>query len=301
MHPTTLSGGESRRLIRILILSVALVGAATSASSQVVVGGDTEPGFIEVRGTAGADQLTLEVDGDVQIGRGGANAADANLIVYDPTSALATEPAFEFNSSQANLSLGSGSAGAVGKDGDLTLEDGTGNAAIRLEGSAADLFLGFNGGDGDLLLTRSNGVETVSLSGNSGALILGGGGTAGDVLVRDGAAVTNFAVDGITGDVTNAFGGEGLAKAWCKVDGDGNLLAGFRCTSATRFVSGVYFVDFTALATDITSRPFLVSCTSQATSGTCQDAQASYSADDLSRIVVTTDTADDGAFTLVIF
>ncbi|MEO1083626.1 MAG: hypothetical protein AAFY88_05240, partial [Acidobacteriota bacterium] len=186
-------------------------------------------------------------------------------------------------------------------DGDLILEDGAGAVAMAFNGSEADATLGFDGGDGDLVLTRSAGTTTVSLSGNSAAITLGSNGSSGDVIVKDGTGSDTFVVNGFTGDVTNSLGGNGLAKAWCQVDGAGNLIAGFRCSSVQRIASGNYFVDFTALATDITSRPFLASCTSLVTNAVCTDVRATTSSDDLSRIVVTTDTSDDGAFTVVIF
>jgi hypothetical protein len=69
---------------------------------------------------------------------------------------------------------------------------------------------------------------------------------------------------GSTGNVTNPFSNDpdesnGLVKAWAKINADGSIDACWRCNTSggeTRRVStGLYEVDFTPLATDITGRP----------------------------------------------
>jgi hypothetical protein len=66
--------------------------------------------------------------------------------------------------------------------------------------------------------------------------------------------------------VTNLFSNDenasnGLVKAWAQINGDGAIVACWRCNtdpSETRRIGeGQYEVDFTPLATDITGRPRL--------------------------------------------
>jgi hypothetical protein len=92
------------------------------------------------------------------------------------------------------------------------------------------------------------------------------GGATGDARLRlrneDGANAVDLQAS--TGNVTNLFSNEpdqsnGLVKAWARINANGTIAACWRCNkdpSETRRISaGLYEVDFTPLATDITGRP----------------------------------------------
>jgi hypothetical protein len=69
-------------------------------------------------------------------------------------------------------------------------------------------------------------------------------------------------LDAKRGNVTNLFSDDedesnGLVKAWARIDADGSVDACWRCDKGEtgRTSTGIYKVDFTPLATDITGRP----------------------------------------------
>ncbi len=91
-------------------------------------------------------------------------------------------------------------------------------------------------------------------------LKLGRSGNDGDLIVRDSSKVSSVQIDGDTGDVTNSFAGNGLVKAWARINSNGSVASCWRCNpAATSLISnpGSYQVDFTPVSTDITGRPRL--------------------------------------------
>lgn len=265
--------GIHRRARRLLFpLTIALLFAGT-AGAQVVVGGASVDGHLKVRTTTDADALLFEVDPTgavVRVGTHGANAVDTDFEVIDHNNGA---PALSVDSSSAILSIG-----------DATSSD-----------------------DGDLFVYDDSGNVTLTVNGNTGALILGTAGQDGDFLVRNGAGSDTFVVDGETGTATQPLGAEGLLKAWCRVDAAGNFIDGYRCTDGMvdgttypyRSALGTYFVDFTALGTDITSRPVVVTCTGLDTTQ-CRGAAARFQTD-TSVIKVFTGEAEDDPFTILVF
>ena len=257
------------RLCTILaVVMVVTLGLAATASAQLAI-----------KRSSGGLVFATE-DFAVQVGRGGSvdQRSDTDLIVYDPNG-TSIEAAFHFNASQADLHLGSGDPMISGRDGDLYLEDGHGQATVLLDGSDGRLLLGVAGQDGDLWL-------------------------------RDSANTVTLQVDGQSGNLTNAFSGNGVVKAWARINANGTVESCFRCnTSATETRSiagaGSYEVDFTPLATDISSRPR--SAVLDSHSGAVLEGGitlADRSGDASSVFVRTTDpngTDTDIAFTLLIY
>lgn len=100
-----------------------------------------------------------------------------------------------------------------------------------------------------------------------GALSLGSGsveqqGEDGEIYVEDGLGTTTFQVEGLTGNVTQVVSGNGLVKAWAKINEDGTVHSCWNCNSDSmetkllQGMSGPYEVDF-ALG-DISTRPLVV-------------------------------------------
>jgi len=126
-----------------------------------------------------------------------------------------------------------------------------------------DLTLGGGDFDGDLILKDSGGDTVITLDATSGDASLGGGaGQDGDLYIKNATGTTTGAIDGATGNFTNAFGGNGLVKAWARINADGSIASCYKCNTDTGetklLTTGRYEVDFT-FATDITSRPWVCS------------------------------------------
>ena len=188
-------------------------------------------------GAQGGDNRVFEVTNDsVQIGRSGDatnESSDTDLIVYDPFFTFsATEPALHFDASIVVLRLGSGNPTNTGTAGTLLLDNGQGGLGFQLSGGTS--FFG-----------------------------LGSSKSSGNILVRNQSLAGTFVVDGSSGDVRNSLGGDGLVKAWARIDANGTVVSCFRCHAAqTQLLTGsfvdFYEVDFTPLSTDISGRPRLV-------------------------------------------
>ncbi len=158
----------------------------------------------------------------------GAGAANAQAVILDTSDVLVE------NSSGENLvTLGSG--------GDLDL-----GIAMATNG---DLRIFSNAGDVVALLDRAD-------------LTVGGINEDGDIFVTDDAGVTTIQLDGDTGTITNGPEGNGLVKAWARINADGTIASCWNCspqpTLTNRISTGSYEVGFT-FAADITSRPFVCS------------------------------------------
>jgi hypothetical protein len=95
-------------------------------------------------------------------------------------------------------------------------------------------------------------------------LVVGGNTGQGRLRLRNEDGDTGVELRAVDGNVTNLFSNvedesNGLVKAWAKINSDGTIAACWRCnTDASetfRVSTGLYEVDFTPLATDISGRP----------------------------------------------
>jgi hypothetical protein len=109
---------------------------------------------------------------------------------------------------------------------------------------------------------------------------------------------------GSTANVTNLFSNDedesnGLVKAWAKINADGSIAACWRCNTdaseTLRTGTGLYSVDFTPLAPDITGRPR--SATVSGVSATpLATIRMADTAGDASSVNVATNNPTTGAF-----
>ena len=204
-------------------------------------------------------------------------------------------------------------AGGSGRTGDITLRQADGSTTFHTNSGTGTLTLGGGADSGDLILRDSDGTTTtVNLEGRLGLITLGAPGSEdGDIIIYDGnTTLESFRVDGNTGNATNQFGGNGLVKAWARINSDGTIASCYRCntdTTETRRISeGHYEVDFTSISTLMRLRPFLCSLGY----GEVQIIGAGHiicsrrNGDQSSINIVTTsdsNTAADGPFTVVVF
>ena len=88
---------------------------------------------------------------------------------------------------------------------------------------------------------------------------LGKPGNDGDFAVKDAGGIKAVKLDGDTGNVTNSLAGNGLVKAWARINANGSIAACWRCNTdpleTGNVNTGTYEVDFTPLGTDIRARP----------------------------------------------
>jgi hypothetical protein len=104
----------------------------------------------------------------------------------------------------------------------------------------------------------------VSSSDLKANLVVGGNTGQGRLRVRNEDRDNAVELRASTANVTNLFSNDedesnGLVKAWAKINSDGTIAACWRCNTAAnetfRVSEGLYEVDFTPLATDISGRP----------------------------------------------
>jgi hypothetical protein len=104
----------------------------------------------------------------------------------------------------------------------------------------------------------------VSSSDLKANLVVGGNTGNGRLRLRNDDRDTGVELRATDGNVTNLFSNaedesNGLVKAWAKINSDGTIAACWRCNTdpneTRRTATGLYEVDFTPLATDITGRP----------------------------------------------
>ncbi len=176
---------------------------------------------------------------------------------------------------------------------------------------ASTLTLGATGDDGDIVLKDSiNNATTISMDGSFGQITLGGAGSTedGDLTVLDNDGTSSIILDGSSGNVTNQIGGNGLIKAWARINSDGTVASCFRCNQSTaetrKLSTGSYEVDFT-IATDITSRPLGAIVDHHGYSVSFGTAQVGYRSGDTSSVWVITRYPDDAyydrPFTVVVY
>ncbi|MEM1182203.1 MAG: hypothetical protein AAGM22_27895 [Acidobacteriota bacterium] len=190
------------------------------------MGGPSADGFLKVRQAFSLDSLYFEVDpSDSEVNVGSfltGNEIDIDFGVAD------------FNSNQR---------------------------AVLVNGSSSLLEISspISSDDGDFHIYSGGGALIFDVNGSNGSVTIGDTSEDGDLEIVDTSGSRAFNVDGASGDVTQALGGEGLIKAWCRVSSEGILLDGFRCTATTYEGGGQFYTaDFTALATDISARGILM-------------------------------------------
>ena len=102
--------------------------------------------------------------------------------------------------------------------------------------------------------------------GSNGDLWLGTTATSddGDINLSDGISTSySIQLDGAGGTIYNKSTGNGIVKAWAKINSTGTVNSCFRCNTSTastrKLYTGQYEVDFTSVSTSIVTRP--VVCT----------------------------------------
>ncbi len=260
---------------------------------NISLGSSTVGGYLKIRTTNDPTAFIFEADGNsatraVRIGHGGPLITNepTNLLVIDPDfTASFTEPVMEMDSTFGSLTLGSGNSVTPGEDGELFIEDGVGRRNVWLYGF--------------------------------GQAYLGNSGTSGYMALDNGTASwSSIQLAGSTGTLTNQFGGDGLVKAWARINFDGTVASCYRCNldpvETNRIGSagsGIYEVDFTPVGTDISSRPWTCSLGTGAVFGASGEISCVQRSGDPSslfvqiRIPSTTSgtVASDQAYTIVVY
>jgi len=211
-----------------------------------------------------------------------------------------------------NLTLGGGA-----QAGDIILKDATtGLTNFNAQGGYGTLTLGSFGtaGDaGELYIRDSNGTtNNVAIYGTSGDLHLGSGasGDDGDILLHDGSSLWGVQLAGSSGTVYNKSTGNGIVKAWARINSTGTISSSYRTnTSASetrKVATGQYEVDFFPSYFNTYDRPVL--CTighSGSTAFYASEISCTQRSGDPSSIYVVTrhyaGSVVDSNFTIVIF
>jgi hypothetical protein len=144
----------------------------------------------------------------------------------------------------------------------------------------------------------------------SGQAYLGSSGYAGYFALDNGTSSwSSITLAGSTGNLTNQFAGNGLVKAWSRINADGTVASCYRCDASiaeTRSLgTGVYEVDFTPVGTDISSRPWSCSLGTGAVFGAIGQIGCVQRSGDPSSLFVdirsTTGVATNVAYTVVVY
>ena len=212
--------------------------------------------------------------------------------------------------------------GDSGNNGSLVVRASNLRNYLAASGTTTNggVVVGQSGGTGmdvDFYVYDPTEVDTAAhIDASEARLILGSGtgadpGDDGNITLEDGEGNNSIELDGDTGTVqNNLLVGNGLVKAWARINADGTVLTCWRCNNApaaTQRISnpGVYEVSFSPLATDIQSRPRLAVLDSHSTNTTGGEINlANRSADNTSVWVGTRDSNGafaNRAFTLIIF
>ena len=307
-------------------------------TDSVDIGGTGTDTDLYIRTSTGTQALRFNTSGaDMYMGSMG-NPGD--LLIYD----AANSWTFYHNGSSGDLTLGGGT-----HDGDLLLKNSTGVYSIVADGGTGDLTLGGGTVDGDIILKdHTTGLTNFNADGSQGVLTLGSYGTAGDagsIYLRDTNGITNnvsivgnagdaflgqtssgddgdlslsdgasdnsaIDLEGSNGTITNKLSGNGIVKAWAKINSTGTIQSCFRCNLSTaetrKLATGQYEVDFTSVGTSIATRPVL--CTPGHTSSNVlggRQISCTLRTGDLSSIFVATNNSSgsllDSNFTIVMF
>ena len=199
--------------------------------------------------------------------------------------------------------------GGNGWTGEIWLYDSSGNTDGYWVSST--LTLGGLNDDGDIYLRDSvNTSNTIHLDGQYGQITLGNSASTedGDLTILDNDGTQSIFLDGASGTINNQLGGNGLIKAWARINSDGTVASCWRCNTnvleTRRIATGQYEVDFT-FTTDITTRPMSATVDSH-TAGSVWygDVNIGYRSGDTSSAWVITRYEDanyDRPFTIFVF
>jgi len=243
--------------------------------------------------------------GDMYLGNG---TVDGDLLIRDAAGSYTILA----DGGSGNLTLGGGA-----QAGDIILKDATtGLTNFNAQGGYGTLTLGSFGtaGDaGELYIRDSNGTtNNVAIYGTSGDLHLGSGasGDDGDILLHDGSSLWGVQLAGSSGTVYNKSTGNGIVKAWARINSTGTISSSYRTnTSASetrKVATGQYEVDFFPSYFNTYDRPVL--CTighSGSTAFYASEISCTQRSGDPSSIYVVTrhyaGSVVDSNFTIVIF
>lgn len=149
-------------------------------------------------------------------------------------------------------------AGGAGRTASLNLRGSDGPTTLSFHALLAQLIVGGGSHEGIVLLKDDDGVTTtIELDGRTGAVLLGGSGEDGDLVIYDNTDTETFRVNGQTGSATNTLSGNGLVKAWARINANGSVLSCWRCdpTETFRLAEGSYIVSFAPLGLNLHGRP----------------------------------------------
>ncbi|MFV2073884.1 MAG: hypothetical protein ACC742_14700 [Thermoanaerobaculales bacterium] len=205
--------------------------------------------------------------------------------------------------------------GGPGWFGDITSYRGSDGTVFVFNAATADLTLGGASAGtpqtGDLFLKDNDGTtNTIVLNGLTAQIILGNSASTedGDILVRDTDGTSSITMDGASGNVSNQFAGNGLVKAWARINSDGTVASCWNCSTnaanTQKLFTGQYEVDFT-FASDITARPRAGILDTHGTLITAGEIYLANRLGDNSSVWVGTldsaGTSSDRAFTIMIY
>lgn len=214
----TRNARERSMLLTATLVAAAAITAAGARAQSVRIGGDR----LEVLDTDGDSAVLIDDGADYTAGGNGLTAS-LNLRSADGPTTLF------YHAFQAQLIIGGGN-----HEGILSVKDDDGvTTTIDLDGRIGRLLLGALGEDGDLIVNDGNAVERIRLNGANGNLVL-----------SDDTGAVTLRLDSANGNVTNAAGGEGLVKAWARIEADGDVASCWRCASASHPLAGRYTVEF---------------------------------------------------------
>lgn len=265
------TGADIDLLIRDTVAGAQALWFNTSVGA-LYIGGTDAGGIMGLRDTVGQLGLQATAVGDLTLG-GGAN--DGDLIIREGTTGI-TNMLFDGDTATTTL----GANGVAGDAGTLFFRDTNGTTNnIRMYGSNADVYLGTSSGDD------------------------------GDISLYDGSAGYGFYVRGSSGQVWQKPTGQGLVKAWARINSDGTVASCYYCSASASntglIITGTYEVDFT-FDSDITLRPVACSPGHNGTGSTIatQISCVGRGGDASSIFVVTRNsagTAVNSYFTAVVF
>ena len=231
-----------RNQSQVALLAIGLALASPALAQERISLGESK---IVISDVNGQDGLVLFGDGSWI-----PTSPCPGILLHEPDTNLAT---LAIQACHPKLSLG-----AAGFPAGLTMHDGTFSDSIVFTAKEATGKLGRSGNSGILRVVDTDGLDTVHLDGQFGLLTLGSTEDDGDLVIVDAVPdQESFRVDGNTGNVTNQLGGNGILKAWAKINASGAVVECWRCDSndTSKTGTGQYEVSFSPLGSNIDSRP----------------------------------------------
>jgi len=152
--------------------------------------------------------------------------------------------------------------GSNGTHGALLLERSDGRPSGHFHTSGLSVgtrnFGLVSGTAGHLYVNPSFGsVSALQFEAAVGELIIGSEEAEGGLTIRATDLADSLTVTGAEGTIANRLEGQGLVKAWARLNADGSLLDCYRCdaTGTGKRALGTYDINFSPLAADIRDRP----------------------------------------------